>query len=66
MDHDPDAGEADVAFADSDSDLGSVSGDEVSDPEDFDEDGDYSEDEDGNLRWKQDLSKQALAMHGKR
>lgn len=67
-DQGPDAGENDVAFADSDSDLGSVSGDEeeFSDPEDFDEDGEYSEDEEGNLRWKTDLANQAMAAHGKR
>lgn len=64
-----DAAEGDVAFADSDSDLGSVSGDEeedeMSDPEDFDEDAEYSEDEEGNLRYKNKLQTQALAMHGK-
>lgn len=63
----PDAADGEIAFADSDSDLGSISGDEdASDPEDFDDEEEYSEDEGGNLRWKDDLSKRALAMHGRK
>ncbi|GAB7354629.1 hypothetical protein MBLNU459_g5065t1 [Dothideomycetes sp. NU459] len=63
----PDGADEEIAFADSDSDLGSISGDEdASDPEDFDDEADYSEDEEGNLRWKENLSKHALAMHGRK
>jgi ribosome biogenesis protein BMS1 len=48
----------DVAFADSDSDLGSISGDEVSDEEAF-----SSEDEDGNIRWKENILGNAEKLH---
>jgi ribosome biogenesis protein BMS1 len=55
-------GEGDVAFADSDSDLGSVSsadgGDDSAD--------DFSDDEDGALEWKSDLKETARQLHGKR
>ncbi|ORX98248.1 hypothetical protein BCR34DRAFT_619183 [Clohesyomyces aquaticus] len=58
----------DVAFADSDSDLGSISADEP-DLEDL-ENGDFDsdeedEDEDGNLRWKSNLSENAKKVHGR-
>jgi ribosome biogenesis protein BMS1 len=48
----------DVAFADSDSDLGSISGDEVSDEEAF-----PSEDEEGNVRWKENMLGNAEKLH---
>ena len=48
----------DVAFADSDSDLGSISGDEVSDEEAF-----SSEDEEGNVRWKENMLGNAEKLH---
>ncbi|KAJ4353657.1 Glycoside hydrolase 2 (Mannanase, beta-galactosidase) [Didymosphaeria variabile] len=60
----------DIAFADSDSDLGSISGeepdlDELEDgdlnSEDFDED-----DEDGALRWKEKIRENAAKMHGRK
>ena len=60
----------DVAFADSDSDLGSlssVSDQELEDGEDEDEDADgLDEDDDGELRWKSDLADRARAAHGNR
>ncbi|KAF2736788.1 DUF663-domain-containing protein [Polyplosphaeria fusca] len=61
----------DIAFADSDSDLGSISGEEldsdaVEEP-DFDEDDeDEDEDDDGALRWKTNLRDSALKMHGRK
>ncbi|KAG6003055.1 hypothetical protein E4U21_002408 [Claviceps maximensis] len=63
--------EDDVAFADSDSDLGSLSGEEDED-EDEDEDEFGSEDENDDdeeaaaLRWKDDLAGRARKLHGKR
>jgi ribosome biogenesis protein BMS1 len=60
--------DGDIAYADSDSDLGSISS--VEDQE-FDDDGlgdsDELEDEDdGELRWKDDLTERAQQMHGKK
>ncbi|KAF2747903.1 DUF663-domain-containing protein [Sporormia fimetaria CBS 119925] len=58
--------EEEVAFADSDSDLGSISGDEVDledledPPSDYDED---DVDEDGTLHWKSNLAENARKMH---
>ncbi|KAJ5189156.1 hypothetical protein N7491_005480 [Penicillium cf. griseofulvum] len=58
----------DMAFADSDSDLGSISS--VSDQElesgDDDEDEDDEEDEEGNVRWKENMLANAKSLHGKR
>ncbi|KAF2122351.1 hypothetical protein BDV96DRAFT_618615 [Lophiotrema nucula] len=59
----------DVAFADSDSDLGSLS-DQDLDVDDLDEEGDFDEDatdedEEGALRWKSNLSQSARKLHGK-
>lgn len=59
--------EGDIAFADSDSDLGSISGDEIprdDDSSEFDED-EWEEDEDA-LRWKDNLAQNAYALFGKR
>jgi ribosome biogenesis protein BMS1 len=50
----------DIAFADSDSDLGSISGDEVSDEEG------YSSDEDGAARWKKKMSETARRLQGQK
>ncbi|OGE50227.1 hypothetical protein PENARI_c018G01817 [Penicillium arizonense] len=68
--------EEDLAFADSDSDLGSISsvedqelesGDEDEDEEDEnEEDEDDEEDEEGNVRWKDNMLANAKALHGKR
>ncbi|GIZ36790.1 hypothetical protein CKM354_000025700 [Cercospora kikuchii] len=61
--------EGDIAFADSDSDLGSLS--EVSD-QDLEEDPDAedsdldSEDEDGEVQWKGNMAERAKAMSGKK
>jgi len=59
--------DGDVAFADSDSDLGSISsaGDqELEDDEELDDD--LLDDEDGALRWKSNLAENALKMFGNR
>ncbi|KAG6039520.1 hypothetical protein E4U41_002490 [Claviceps citrina] len=52
--------EDDVAFADSDSDLGSLSGEENADNDDDDEE------EEAAMRWKDDLAGKARKLHGKR
>ena len=61
--------DGEYAFADSDSDLGSLSSvedQELEDnPSDFDEDEDEDMD-DGALRWKENLAENAKAMFGKR
>ncbi|KAG6000727.1 hypothetical protein E4U54_001304 [Claviceps lovelessii] len=61
-------GEDDVAFADSDSDLGSLSGEEDEDDEfdSDDEDDDDGDEEAAALRWKDDLAGRARKLHGKR
>jgi ribosome biogenesis protein BMS1 len=51
----------DIAFADSDSDLGSISGDDVSDEEEY-----SSDDEDGAARWKENMSDTTRRLHGQR
>ncbi|EAU38094.1 hypothetical protein ATEG_01337 [Aspergillus terreus NIH2624] len=58
--------EGDIAFADSDSDLGSISSveDQVLES-DEDEDMD-DEDDDGTLRWKENMAANAKAMHSNR
>ncbi|KAI1874988.1 uncharacterized protein JN550_002417 [Neoarthrinium moseri] len=58
--------EEDVAFADSDSDLGSLSGDddeEVNSEDDFD---DEDDEEAAALRWKDNLTERAHKLHGNR
>lgn len=62
--------EGDIAFADSDSDLGSISSveDQVLESdgeEDLDEDDD-DDDEDGAVRWKEKMLDNAKALHAKR
>jgi ribosome biogenesis protein BMS1 len=49
----------DVAFADSDSDLGSLSGDD-------NEEGYSSDDEEGAVRWKVNMLERARKLHGQR
>jgi ribosome biogenesis protein BMS1 len=67
----------DVAFADSDSDLGSVSeasDQEVEDGEPEDDEGteedgsdhDFDDGDDGEVRWKSKLAERAQALHGQR
>lgn len=66
--------EGDVAFADSDSDLGSlsdVSDQEVEDGEDADEDEDEDngaadEDDDGAVRWKKKMAERMKELRGRR
>ncbi|KAF1913024.1 hypothetical protein BDU57DRAFT_532140 [Ampelomyces quisqualis] len=58
-----------VAFADSDSDLGSLSGDEpdLDDLGDGDSDSDEQDDDDeGALRWKENLRENAAKLHGQK
>ena len=72
----PDAADGDIAFADSDSDLGSLSGDEDDSDgeldgelEDDDEgsDGELElDDDDGTVRWKSNMAERAAQMHGRR
>lgn len=68
----PDADAGDIAFADSDSDLGSLSGDdrdsaeegaEASDEDRLEDEDD--DDEEGTLRWKSDLISKAVRSHSK-
>ncbi|OAQ94803.1 ribosome biogenesis protein [Purpureocillium lilacinum] len=55
-------GDEDIAFADSDSDLGSIDGlDEVEDDEDYD-----SDEEAAALRWKDDLTERARILNNRR
>ncbi|KAK3503038.1 hypothetical protein B0T13DRAFT_462476 [Neurospora crassa] len=55
--------EEDIAFADSDSDLGSISGDEDQ-GSDFDDDED--DEEDPELKWKDNMMERASQIHGRR
>lgn len=68
-DSDKDGGEEDVAFADSDSDLGSISGDEIDEDEDEnddDDEDDFDDEEESAVRWKDNLAGKALMLHGGR
>ncbi|KAK0124735.1 Glycoside hydrolase 2 (Mannanase, beta-galactosidase) [Cadophora gregata f. sp. sojae] len=59
--------EGEIAFADSDSDLGSISGDEEVDSDDEeDEEDDEESDEEGALRWKGNMLQTALTLSGKK
>ncbi|KAL5051405.1 hypothetical protein BDW71DRAFT_170959 [Aspergillus fruticulosus] len=62
--------ESDIAFADSDSDLGSISSveDQVleSDMEGEESDEEDDEDDDGTLRWKDNMLANAKSLHSKR
>lgn len=63
-----DAAGEELAFADSDSDLGSISGDEQNLDELEEGTSDYDEedyDEDGALRWKANLEENARRIHGR-
>lgn len=59
-DADKSTGDDEIAFADSDSDLGSLSSDDIEE-EDFD-----SDDEAAALKWKENLEERARQRHGKR
>ncbi|KAK3318277.1 hypothetical protein B0H66DRAFT_230715 [Apodospora peruviana] len=61
-----DKDEVDLAFADSDSDLGSISsGDDVE--EDWDDEDEDSSDEEGDaVKWKDNMMQRAKMLHGKR
>merc|ERR1712093_128065 len=59
--------EGEIAFADSDSDLGSISGDEADSDDEEDENEDEEEsDEEGALRWKGNMLQTALTLSGKK
>ncbi|KAE8150063.1 hypothetical protein BDV25DRAFT_155107 [Aspergillus avenaceus] len=60
--------EGDIAFADSDSDLGSISSadDQELDSGDEDEDEEEGDDDEGALRWKENMLDTAKALHAKR
>jgi ribosome biogenesis protein BMS1 len=66
-----DTSNEDMAFADSDSDLGSISGDEQDlddleeEPSDDEEEDEDEDDEEGTLRWKSNLRENAKKMHGR-
>ncbi|KUI69048.1 Ribosome biogenesis protein bms1 [Cytospora mali] len=56
----------DIAFADSDSDLGSISGDDL-DNEDLDGEEDFdSDDEADAAKWKENMEERAKQRHGRR
>jgi len=61
----------DIAFADSDSDLGSMSSiddegrDELDDEDDF-SDGDEDDEDDADVRWKDNMAQRAKALHSRR
>ncbi|KAI2624325.1 DUF663-domain-containing protein [Hypoxylon sp. NC1633] len=59
-----DEGEEDIAFADSDSDLGSISDDEIDGDDDDDDEDDYDDKEESALRWKDNLAAKAHELHG--
>lgn len=64
---DKDGGEEDIAFADSDSDLGSISGSELDEEdEDTEDEDDYDGEEESALRWKDNLAGKAQMLHGGR
>ncbi|KAK1498018.1 AARP2CN domain-containing protein [Colletotrichum tamarilloi] len=66
---DKDAQEDDIAFADSDSDLGSISGleDEDEDSEEDMDDEDFDSDEEAAaMKWKENMAERAKKLHGKR
>ncbi|KAJ5467605.1 Ribosome biogenesis protein (Bms1) [Penicillium sp. IBT 31633x] len=63
--------EEDMAFADSDSDLGSISSVsdqevESGDEDEEEDDEEDEEDEEGNVRWKENMLANAKSLHGKR
>lgn len=58
--------DGDIAFADSDSDLGSISSVEGQDLESGEEDDEDEDDEEGNVRWKENMLANAKSLHGKR
>ena len=66
VDENDDSG--DLAFADSDSDLGSVSGDDEAgadlDEDERDLNDEFDNEEDGGLRWKENMMENARALHG--
>lgn len=61
-DADKDAAADEVAFADSDSDLGSISGDDLGD-EDLDDRDFDSDDEEAALKWKENMQERAMQRH---
>ncbi|THC93976.1 hypothetical protein EYZ11_006553 [Aspergillus tanneri] len=56
----------DIAFADSDSDLGSISSVEDQELESDEDDEDMEDDDDGTLRWKENMAANIKALHANR
>jgi ribosome biogenesis protein BMS1 len=64
---DPNSSANDVDFADSDSDIGSVSSMENQEFDDeMESDEEMEDDEDGTLRWKENLAENAKRLHGRK
>lgn len=64
---DPNSSANDVDFADSDSDIGSVSSMESQEFDDeMESDEEMEDDEDGTLRWKENLAENAKRLHGRK
>jgi GTP-binding protein required for 40S ribosome biogenesis len=55
-----------VVFADTDSELGSISGDEGVDSEESGSDEEFDSEEEEAVRWKENMMERARALHGKR
>ncbi|KAF7539052.1 hypothetical protein G7054_g2400 [Neopestalotiopsis clavispora] len=66
QDTDKNGDEDDVAFADSDSDLGSLSGDEDAEGSDSEDEFDDDDEEAAALRWKENMTERAQKLHGGR
>ncbi|KAI1339492.1 hypothetical protein F5Y15DRAFT_382705 [Xylariaceae sp. FL0016] len=56
----------DIAFADSDSDMGSISGEDLRDDDEEDSEDDFDDEEEAELRWKDNLAERAQMRHGGR
>jgi ribosome biogenesis protein BMS1 len=64
---DKDAEDGDIAFADSDSDLGSISGDDEQEMDsEVDSDDDDDDEEAAAVRWKSNIAETTQALHGNR
>jgi ribosome biogenesis protein BMS1 len=66
QDTDKNGNEDEVAFADSDSDLGSLSGDEDAEGSDSEDEFDDDDEEAAALRWKENMTERAQKLHGGR
>lgn len=66
QDLDKNGGDDELAFADSDSDLGSLSGDDDLDEGDFDEEDFDSDEEAAAMKWKENMAEQTRRLHKRR